>query len=410
MQHILERCPDLKTPTLMRLGWGRILGRSNESRASWGKMNEASEGKDSTTGHWELAGVHQREPFPVFDKFPAALVEEIEREAGVTFIGNKAASGTAIIAEMGEEHVRTGRPILYTSADSVLQIAAHEEVVPIERLYAICRTARRHADQYRIGRVIARPFVGQPGKYERTCRRHDFSLVPPRTVLNAIDESHFEVIGVGKVTDLFSGRGMTWGLPTSSNADGMKHISSLWAGMRKGLLFANLVDFDTEFGHRRDVAGYARAIEVFDLWLSGFLKQVRRDDLVIVTADHGNDPTFRGTDHTREQVPLLVLHAGRSVNLGVRETFADVAATLAEYFGIEGGWPVGKSFLSLIAPEDEDGHNVPAGSARGASAGGRDAGWPDGRGEGERVRPRAGATDGVAHEKAGAGGDLFEPD
>lgn len=348
--HLLEAVPRLRLPTLWGMGLGHILGRDavRSPKASYGRMREVSAGKDSTTGHWELAGVILKEPFGVYEKFPKALVTAIENEAGLRFLGNFPASGTQIIEDLGAAHVKTGRPILYTSADSVLQIAAHEEVIPVERLYQICRMARRAADSggYRIGRVIARPFVGEPGTFQRTSRRHDFSIRPPRTVLDALSEHGVVVKSVGKTADLFANKGIDESHPTESNAEGMRKIEAVWADTEDGLVFANLVDFDAVYGHRRDPVGYARALEDFDSWLSGFLRACGPEDLLIVTADHGNDATYKGTDHTREEVPLLVRYGGRTQNLGVRETFADVAATLAGFFGLEPGWPVGKSFLT----------------------------------------------------------------
>ena len=350
--HIFEKQPDLALPNLCSLGLAEVLnGRAEtrrQTRASYGRMQERSAGKDTTTGHWELAGAILEEPFRVFDRFPDELVQQIERDAGVEFIGNYACSGTTILEQLGEEHTRTGKPILYTSADSVLQIAAHEEVIPIERLYEICKVARVFADEARIGRVIARPFVGTPGNFNRTSRRHDYSMQPPRTVLNAISESGQPVIGVGKISDIFAGSGVTESFPTVSNAEGMSRIDELWRERRDGFIFANLVDFDMLFGHRRDVAGYAQALQEFDVWLGDFLPRISADDLVVITADHGNDPTFRGTDHTREEVPLFVLDGAEPRNLGTRETFADVAASLAEFFGIHER-PASTSFLSRVA-------------------------------------------------------------
>ena len=364
--HIFEQQPDLALPNLCSLGLAEILavagdavpgrseatslvGRGQRPRLQgYGRMQERSAGKDTTTGHWELAGAILEEPFAVFEHFPYELVQRIERDAGVEFIGNYARSGTTILDELGDEHVRSGKPILYTSADSVLQIAAHEEVIPIERLYAICTVARQHADAARIGRVIARPFAGESGNFKRTSRRHDYSMIPPRTVLNAITESGAPVIGVGKISDIFAGSGVTESFPTTSNAEGMQRVTDLWTTRGEGLIFANLVDFDMLFGHRRDVAGYAQALQEFDLWLSDFLPQISSDDLVIITADHGNDPTFRGTDHTREQVPLFVLDGSEPRDLGTRETFADVAASLADFFET-GNWQTGSSFLNRVA-------------------------------------------------------------
>ena len=349
--HIFERVPELRLPNLDSLGLQAVVAggadagsaddiaarrgqrpRLQPDRASYGRMQAKSAGKDTTTGHWEIAGVILDEPFATFGKFPEELVRPIEEEARVQFIGNYARSGTIILEELGAEHVRTRKPILYTSADSVLQIAAHEEVIPISRLYEICAIARRHADAFRIGRVIARPFVGEAGNFQRTARRHDYSMKPPRTVLNAINESGAEVIGVGKISDIFAGEGLTSSYPTASNAEGMARISELWPRLTNGLIFANLVDFDMLFGHRRDAAGYARALREFDDWLGNFLPSILPNDLFIITADHGNDPTFRGTDHTREEVPLFILHKNETRDLGTKNSFAFVAETLADFF------------------------------------------------------------------------------
>lgn len=351
--HILEQQPDIALPNLCSLGLPHILpvalnGNTREPLASWGRMQEQSAGKDTTTGHWELAGALLKEPFATFERFPDELVTAIERDAGVEFIGNYASSGTTVLEELGQQHVTTAKPILYTSADSVLQIAAHEEVIPIQRLYAICEVARRHSDRANIGRVIARPFIGKPGAFKRTSRRHDYSMKPPRTVLDAVSETGVPVIGVGKISDIFAEQGVTESFPTASNAEGMRRIDALWSERRRGLIFANLVDFDMLFGHRRDAAGYARALEEFDEWLGGFLPKIAPDDLVIITADHGNDPTFRGTDHTREQVPLFVLDGSEPRDLGTRRTFADVAATLADFFSVP-DWRTDTSFLRHVA-------------------------------------------------------------
>jgi phosphopentomutase len=323
--------------TCWSLGLGNILDRDPVAvpQAAYGCMSPLSPGKDSTTGHWEIAGVVLDEPFGVFERFPPPLVSAIEAEANVRFIGNRAASGTQIIEDLGPEHLRTGSPILYTSADSVLQIAAHEDRMPVPRLYDVCRVARRLSDPYRIGRVIARPFVGTAGAFVRTERRHDFSMRPPRTVLNALCEAGVPVMGIGKISDLYDGSGICASHPTANNDQGMRQIESIWRQTRDGLVFANLVDFDTAYGHRRDPHGYARALAEFDSWLGRFLPQCHGDDLLIITADHGNDPTFRGTDHTREQVPLLMRYRDFGGDLGCRDTFADVAATLGEFFGIK---------------------------------------------------------------------------
>ncbi len=343
--HIFGRTPELRLPALDALGLAALMRRDGAPpRASYGRMRPRSPGKDTTTGHWEIAGVILAQPFATYAQFPPQLVHAIEREAAVEFIGNYAQSGTTILAELATEHVRTGRPILYTSADSVLQIAAHESVIPPARLCEICRIARRHANAWRIGRVIARPFTGEPGAFRRTSGRHDYSAVPPRTILNAIADSGQSVEGVGKISDIFAASGLTRSTPTTSNAEGMAVIDTLWADARDGLIFANLVDFDMHFGHRRDVPGYARALAEFDAWLSLFVEKITPADLVIIAADHGNDPTWPGTDHTREEVPLLVHHAGKSAPLGTRESFADIAATLAQFFNLK-PWLVGESFL-----------------------------------------------------------------
>ena len=343
--HIYGQTPGFALPNLERLGLAAILQRADAPtpQAGWGRMRERSSGKDTTTGHWEIAGLFLEEGFTVYAKFPDELVRAIEHEVGVQFIGNFPRSGTVVLDELGPEHLRTGKPILYTSADSVLQIAAHESIVPLPRLHEICKIARRHCDALRIGRVIARPFVGEPGAFRRTAGRHDYAMLPPRTVLNALAESGRAVHGVGKISDIFAGSGITASTPTASNAEGMAAILHGWTSL-DGLLFANLVDFDMHFGHRRNVAGYANALLEFDRWLPAFLASVRSDDLVIITADHGNDPTWHGTDHTREEVPLLVLHGGKAAPLGTRATFADAAATIAAYFGLP-AWPIGQSFL-----------------------------------------------------------------
>ncbi len=344
--HIYAATPDFHLPTLEALGLAQILARpGSDPRANWGRMREKSAGKDTTSGHWEIAGAVLEKPFGVYPEFPRELVAAIEAEAGVKFIGNYPQSGTTILDELGAEHVHTGHPILYTSADSVLQIAAHEDVIPLDRLYALCKIARRHCDAWHIGRVIARPFVGQAGAWQRTSGRHDYSMVPPRTVLNALADRGRVVEGVGKISDIFAGSGITHSTPTASNAEGMRTIEERWSVLEDGLLFVNLVDFDMLFGHRRNVAGYAQALVEFDAWLAGFLAQVKTEDAVIITADHGNDPTWRGTDHTREEVPLLFLHHGEARSLGTRETFADVAATLAGLFDLA-RWPTGASFLA----------------------------------------------------------------
>jgi phosphopentomutase len=352
--NIFARCRDTWLPNLCALGLPKILDEKYSwtrksfalpHLASFGKMEEQSTGKDTTTGHWEIAGVILDVPFSVFRRFPFELVDAIEREAGVKFIGNYACSGTTILEELGAEHIYTGDPILYTSADSVLQIAAHEKIIPLEKLYEICRIARRQADEFRIGRVIARPFIDIDGKFRRTANRRDFSMKPPRTVLNAIADAGFATIGVGKISDIFAGQGITESHPAASNREGMGGIDKLWTNTNNALIFCNLVDFDAIYGHRRDVAGYAMALSEFDEWLGPLIDKIEPEDLAIITADHGNDPTFRGTDHTREQVPLFVMHNRESRDLGLRSTFADIAASLSEFFELPNRWPIGCSFL-----------------------------------------------------------------
>lgn len=348
--HILAAVPEIKIPVLRSLGLEAALSMAaglpdQKPSRGVGVMTERSAGKDTTTGHWELAGVVLDKPFRTFTAFPSALVQGIEHEAGVQFIGNFAASGTAVLDLLGLEHMRSECPILYTSADSVLQIAAHEDVIPVDALYRICEIARSHCDAWEIGRVIARPFRSDPvsGDFFRTSNRHDFSLLPPRTILNALCEAGVPVIGVGKISDIFAGSGVWNSYPTKSNADGMHAIDQLWNDTSHGLIFANLVDFDMLFGHRRDVAGYGSALEAFDNWLGRFLSSVTPGDLVIVTADHGNDPTWIGSDHTREQVPLFFAKGvGSDIEIGCRDSFADVAATLAIYFKLD-PWTVGKN-------------------------------------------------------------------
>jgi phosphopentomutase len=323
--HLLERVPDFSLPNLDRLGLGRVLGMANEvdlhPNASWARLTEQSAGKDTTTGHWELMGCSLEKPFATYEMFPDELLHALEARAGVEFIGNFAASGTDILVQLGEEHLRTGKPILYTSADSVMQIAAHEESFGLERLWDLCRLARNLLDEksIRIGRVIARPFLGSSASdFKRTSNRHDYSLMPGETVLNRLQAAGVLTLGVGKISDIFAGSGISESHPTQSNADGMAVIDRLWAEPRPEphLIFANLVDFDSLYGHRRDPLGYARCLIEFDDWLGGFLEKISGSDLLILTADHGNDPYHPGTDHTREQVPVLTLGMGRSLENG----------------------------------------------------------------------------------------------
>lgn len=340
--HIREAVPNLSLPNLDSAGLlatqqlAAGLAVSSPATLSYAALTERSVGKDTTTGHWEIAGAPVLEPFTTFSKFPEEFVSEMERAADCHFIGNYAQSGTRILEELGEEHLRTGHPILYTSADSVIQVAAHEKIIPISQLYKICEACRVLADRERIGRVIARPFLGELGAFERTSHRHDFSMVPPETVLNRLEKSGIETVGIGKISDIFADSGISESHPTSSNAEGCRRIDELLSQKRPAphLLFANLVDFDMLYGHRRDPHGYGKALEEFDSWFSTLVPRIDEETLLLITADHGNDPTWKGTDHTRERVPLLLGHPGSPQNFGIRESFSDIAATITSWFGI----------------------------------------------------------------------------
>jgi len=355
----IARCVPLELPTLRRLGFDRIaqIGPAtpilaSSAAAATGRMAEASAGKDSVTGHWEMMGIVLDRPFPTFPNgFSAEIVAEFARRTGRGVLGNKAASGTEIIDELGPEHMRTGALIVYTSADSVFQIAAHEEVVPIPELYRACEIAYELVGEgLGVGRVIARPFVGMPGQFKRTANRRDFALPPSgETLLDRVKAASIPVVAIGKIEDLFAGRGMTQAFHTASDDEGMDRVEERMRAVECGLLFTNLVDFDTQYGHRNDVEGYARNLERFDARLSRLLPQLRDDDLLIITADHGNDPTTPSTDHAREYVPLIVAgtHVRAGVDLGTRRTFADLGQTLAELFGV-GRLAHGTSFLKEI--------------------------------------------------------------
>ena len=350
----IARAVPLHVPTLRSLGLSRVArlpphGGEAAPLGAFGRMAEASPGKDSVTGHWELMGLVLDRPFPVFhDGFPAELMAEFERRIGRATLGNKAASGTVIIDELGPEHMRSGRPIVYTSADSVFQIAAHEEVIAVPELYRICEIAYELVAIGRgVGRVIARPFVGSPGSFSRTANRRDFALTPfAPTLLDRLKAAGHPVVAIGKIEDLFAGRGMTSAVHTTSDDHGMDEIGKAMAATERGLIFANLVDFDTQFGHRNEPAGYAANLERFDARLAALLPALQPHDLLVVTADHGNDPTTPSTDHSREYVPVLLYGAGvqPGTDLGVRPTFADLAQTLAEVFGV-GPLDHGTSFL-----------------------------------------------------------------
>jgi phosphopentomutase len=355
--HIAESRP-LKIPNLVRLGLANIaplkhLNAASAPLAAYGKGATRSPGKDTTTGHWEMAGVWLDRAFPVYPKgFPREIIEEFERRIGRATIGNKPASGTEIIKELGEEHVRTGKPIVYTSGDSVFQIATHEEVIPIAELYRMCEVARKLLDgPHRVGRVIARPFTGAPGNFVRTSRRHDYAVDPPKPMLlDVLEERSVPVFGVGKIHDIYNGRGVKDYVTTKNNIDGMEKLTTALGERKNGLIFCNLVDFDMLYGHRKDVEGFAKSLEEFDRLLQEFLPLLAGSDLLIITADHGCDPDPRWatTDHSREYVPILAYspQGGAGVDLGIRDTLADMGQSIAENFG--GAIPHGKSFLSEI--------------------------------------------------------------
>ncbi|MBM7604504.1 phosphopentomutase [Metabacillus crassostreae] len=354
--HIADHMGGLKMPNMAKLGLSNIneikgIPVQEKPLAYYTKMQEASNGKDTMTGHWEIMGLHIEQPFRVFpDGFPPELINALEEKTGRKVIGNKPASGTEILDELGEEHLNTGALIVYTSADSVLQIAAHEEIVPIEELYKICEIAREMTldEKYMVGRVIARPFLGTAGNFTRTSNRHDYALKPfERTVMNELQDSGYDVISIGKISDIFDGEGITKSLRTVSNMDGMDKLNETITMDFTGMSFLNLVDFDALFGHRRDPAGYGKALEEYDVRLTQVLETLTEQDLLIITADHGNDPIHHGTDHTREYVPLLVYspRLGAGSELDIRNTFADVGATIADNFNVK--MPAnGKSFLS----------------------------------------------------------------
>ncbi len=335
----------LHIPNLIKAGLGNIDGvaclpKEAAPTACYGRLAEASKGKDTTIGHWELSGIISENPMPTYPNgFPEEVLAPFRQQTGRGVLANAPWSGTEVIEKYGEEHLKTGDLIVYTSADSVFQIAAHEEIVPPEKLYEYCRIARNILQgKHGVGRVIARPFVGKPGQFTRTANRHDFSLEPPReTLLDAVKKAGLHSIGVGKIYDIFAGRGLTEYIYNKSNADGMAHTLRYAQKDWEGLCFVNLVDFDMLYGHRRDAEGYATALSEFDHWLGDFLQVLRPDDAVIITADHGCDPAYGATtDHTREYVPVLVWGQKiKPINLGTRETFADVAATVAQLLGVE---------------------------------------------------------------------------
>lgn len=352
----LARVRPLRLPNLCRLGLANIkplagLEPAPEPLGAFGRCALASPGKDTTTGHWEMAGIHLSKPFPLYPNgFPREIIEEFERRIGRKTLGNIPASGTEIIERLGQEHMRTGSPIVYTSADSVFQVAAHEEVIPVWELYKICETAREILrGEHEVGRVIARPFVGRPGNFTRTANRKDFPVPPPRgMLLDRLEERGVTVHTIGKIFEVFLGRGIQVYDKTRDNADGMAKTLEAMEETPEGLIWVNLVDFDQLYGHRNNVEGYAAALEAVDAWLPSLMERMRDDDLLILCADHGCDPTTPSTDHSREYVPLLVWGPGtrQGVPLGTRSTLADIGQTVAENFGVR--IEKGESFLEAI--------------------------------------------------------------
>lgn len=332
----------LKVPNLQSLGLGNIadiqgVPPAENPKGAYGKMAEKSQGKDTTTGHWEIGGLVLDTPFPTYpDGFPEEVITAFEKAVGRKTIGNKAASGTEIIKELGEEHVKTGNPIVYTSADSVFQIACHEEIVPIEGLYDMCKKARALlTGKHHVGRVIARPFIGEPGSFQRTPRRHDYSAEPfGKTILDILKEEGYGVYGVGKIWDIFAGHGITESVTSKSNQEGIDKTIEFIKTADMGLIFTNLVEFDMLYGHRNDPKGYGKCLEEFDERLPEIISNMKDNDILIITADHGCDPTTPSTDHSREYIPLLVYgdKIKKGVNLGTKSSFADIAATIADIF------------------------------------------------------------------------------
>ncbi len=343
LAHLAEAAGGLSLPNLERLGLGNILevrgvGWCGHPRASFGKMAERSAGKDSTSGHWEICGTILAKPFPVYPRgFPREVIGAFEKAIGRRTLGNYPASGTEIIEQLGVKHLETGFPIVYTSQDSVFQVACHEQAAPLATLYQWCETARRMlVGDHAVARVIARPFAGEAGQFVRTPERRDYSVPPPEgTLLDVLREARCSVISIGKIEDLFAGRGLSEAVHTRDNREGMKETLAAMGRVGHGLVFTNLVDFDTSWGHRNDVKGFARGLEAFDAWLPGCLEKLGQGDLLVITADHGNDPTTPSTDHSREHVPLLVCGRKAGIDLGTRASFADLGQTLAEGFGVD---------------------------------------------------------------------------
>lgn len=343
--NIVKNYKDIKLPNMLKLGLGNIDGIDSlegvESPiGAFGRASEVSKGKDTTTGHWEMTGVLVETPFKTYENgFPKEIIDEFERKTNRKVIGNKPASGTAILDELGEQQMKTGEVIVYTSADSVFQIAAHEEIIPLDELYKMCEIAREiMMGDNAVARIIARPFVGQPGEFERTSNRRDYSLSPfEDTVLDNIKNSNLDVIGVGKIEDIFNKQGITEAIHTKDNMDGVDQTINYMKKENNGLIFTNLVDFDSKYGHRRDVKGYKEALEEFDARIPEILENMEDDDILIINSDHGNDPTYKGTDHTREYIPMLICgkNVKNGLNLGTRSSFADIGATVADLLNVK---------------------------------------------------------------------------
>ncbi|MBI5493108.1 MAG: phosphopentomutase [Deltaproteobacteria bacterium] len=356
LDNMIRAAGGIDLPNLSSFGLGLIEGvtavkKAAAPLASWGRMKEASPGKDTATGHWEMAGIILKKPFATFPNgLPKKMMDRFEKETGYGYLGGMPASGIGVLDEFGAEHMKTGRLIVYTSADSVFQIAAHEEVVPVEELYRVCRIARGFLDGYDIGRVIARPFIGRPGEFKRTDRRKDWPVEPPgELVIERIKAKGLPVVGIGKIGDIFVHKGVTEEVHTTGDCDGMDKTIDALKRVKEGLIFTNLVDFDTSYGHRNDAKGYAKALEVIDRRLPEAVSLLNENDVLFITADHGCDPTTPSTDHSREYVPLLAFGKGlKRVSLGTRETFADLGQTLAGIFGV-GPIGNGRSFLKEIA-------------------------------------------------------------
>lgn len=358
LSNIIRDAKDVRLPNLNKLGLGMIKGVTglqsvNGIDGSYGRLMEKSPGKDTTTGHWEIGGIILEQPFPTFPNgFPNELISQFERLIGTKIIGNKVASGTVIINELGQEHISTGYPIVYTSADSVFQIAAHEDIIPVNKLYEICKTAREILkDKYAVGRVIARPFIGESGNFTRTSNRRDFSLKPIHdTILDRIKNEGYEVMAVGKIEDIFGGQGITESIHTENNMDGVDKTIEFMKKHKKGLVFTNLVDFDMKYGHRNDVEGYAKALMDFDSRLPEIISNLREDEVLMITADHGCDPTTESTDHSREYIPVLIYgdKIKKGVDIGTRESFTDIGKTIIEMLGIHDEKANGQSFANMI--------------------------------------------------------------